>query len=92
MHILIVLGYDHPQGQGKTVHYAGCQAKWDLYIPHNMVRYPYVCLVARGSHSHHPPYPTRLPKDIADDVIAALQQGDILALTPRMYSIYSVQA
>jgi hypothetical protein len=52
-----------------------------------MIRYPYVILIARGNHSHHPPYPTRLPYQVANDVILALRQGDILAQTPRMFCI-----
>jgi hypothetical protein len=54
-----------------------------MYIPQKMSRYPFICIVARGNHPHHPPYPTRLPKDIADDVIAAIRGGDILSLTGR---------
>jgi hypothetical protein len=53
-----------------------------------MARFPYLVLVARGNHSHHPPFPTRLPSDIADDLRTALCQGDILAQTPRMLRIY----
>jgi hypothetical protein len=49
-----------------------------------MTRYPWICLISRGNHAHHPPYPTRLPKDIADAVVNAIKQGDALTLTPRM--------
>ena len=52
-----------------------------------MARFPYIILVARGNHSHHPPYPIRLPLDIANDLTIALCQGDILSQTPRMLRI-----
>jgi hypothetical protein len=47
-----------------------------------MIRYPYVCLITRESHNHHPPYPIRMPMDIADSVIKAIREGDPLTLTP----------
>ncbi|KAH8591878.1 hypothetical protein B0O99DRAFT_690179 [Bisporella sp. PMI_857] len=50
-----------------------------------MIQYPYALLVARGRHSHHPPYPTRLPIQIANDVILATLQNDVLAQTPRRF-------
>jgi hypothetical protein len=79
----IMLGQDHPQGQGK-VQQSNCHALFDLYIPFDMVQYPYICLVTRGEHNHHPPYPTRMPSDIANDVVEALRQTDIMIMTPRM--------
>jgi hypothetical protein len=81
-------GHDHPQGQGRVVSYNDCTAKFDIYFPFNMIRYPYALLVARGRHSHHPPYPTRLPIQIANDVILAIRQNDVLAQTPRMLRIF----
>ena len=57
---------------------------FDLYVPLNMTRYPYICLISRGSHTHHPPYPLRLPHEVRDDVMAAIRQGDVLSLTTRM--------
>ena len=70
--------------------YNKCTARLDIYLPFNMSRYPYIILIARGNHSHHPPYPTRLPLHIANDIISALRQSDILAQTPRIFSIYPV--
>ena len=52
-----------------------------------MVRYPFTCLVARGSHSHHPLKPNKLPTSITEDFILSLQQGDILSITPRRLRI-----
>jgi hypothetical protein len=48
-----------------------------------MSRFLFICIVAKGNHPHHLPYPTRLLKDIADDVIAAIRGGDVLSLTGR---------
>lgn len=57
-----------------------------------MSRYPYIALISRGNHNHHPPYPTRLPQEIANTVIEAIKQGDCLALTPRMLRIWRAYA
>lgn len=78
------IGFDHPQGQGKAVLFSGCKAKIDVYVPQNMNRFPYICIVTRNHHSHHPPPPTRLPQDIANDVVEVLQQGEVLGMTTRM--------
>jgi hypothetical protein len=52
-----------------------------------MARFPFICLIARGSHSHYPPRPSRLPISIANDFITSLQQGDIMNTTPRRLRI-----
>jgi hypothetical protein len=57
-----------------------------------MARYPYICLITRNSHTHHPPYPTKLPIDLANDVVEAIKQADVLSLTTRMHSICIVYA
>jgi len=49
-------------------------------------------LVSRGSHTHHPPYPTKLPKDIAEDIVAVIEQHDLLDLTAGKLSICGVDA
>jgi hypothetical protein len=84
----IYIGYDHPQGQGKVIYNNSCKAQWDIYIPQNMHRFPFLCIIARGNHMHHPPLPTRLPQDIASDIISAIRQCNILSLTARKHSIY----
>jgi hypothetical protein len=89
---LVYAGFDHPQGQGNVVLYSKCKAKLDVYIPKNTTRFPYICIVARNNHSHHPPYPTRLPKDIAQDVVNVLQDGEVLGMTGRMSSILAQYA
>jgi hypothetical protein len=52
-----------------------------------MIQYPYICLITQGSHNHYPPYPIRMLIDIANAVIKAIQEGDLLTLTLRMLYI-----
>jgi hypothetical protein len=40
-------------------------------------------LVVRGTHTHHPPYPTKMPSEIADEVIKAIKEHEVLDLTAR---------
>jgi hypothetical protein len=51
--------------------------KWD--------RFPFLVLVTRGYHAHHPPPPTKLPKEMADEVIETIRGfgQDCLDLTAR---------
>ncbi|RKF71468.1 hypothetical protein GcM3_101025 [Golovinomyces cichoracearum] len=48
-----------------------------------MHRFCFILLVARSSHNHHPAYPTRLPKDIKEQVQEILRSVDILATSSR---------
>src|SRR6266700_411376 len=60
-----------------------------------MARYPYICLITRNSHTHHPPYPIKLPIDLANDVVKAMRQIEVLNLTthmPRIYIAYASEA
>ena len=92
------IGFDHTQGAGKTVlskTTAGrCPVRFDVYIPKNMHRFCFILLVARYSHNHHPPYPTRLPKDVKEKFGEMLRKQDLHSTTTRkyMYSIYSAYA
>jgi hypothetical protein len=78
--------YDHPQGPGRVIQ-RNCRVLFDIYIPVNWARFPFVLLVARGNHSHHPPFPNKLPRTIADEVYRALNVNKILAASPRKYRI-----
>jgi hypothetical protein len=80
--------FDHPQGLGHTQLHKKCSVRFDLYIPLKWSRFPFLLLVARGRHTHHPPYPTKLPKNIADEVIEAIKQQECLDLSARMFCIY----
>ena len=55
----------------------------NLYIPVNWDRFPFLLLVSRGRHEHHPPYPTKLPKDIANEVVEVIKKHECLDLTAR---------
>jgi len=39
----------------------------------------------RGRHDHHPPYPTKLPRNIADEVVQMIRAQECLDLTARMF-------
>lgn len=57
--------------------------KFDLYIPCVWDRFPFLLLVCRGSHSHAPPQPTKLPHDVSQEIIDAITTQDIQGLTAR---------
>jgi hypothetical protein len=84
---LIVQACDHPQGSGKVVH-RKCNVKFDIFIPVYWDRFPFVILVTRGSHTHHPPRPEKLPADIAEQVVEAIKEQELLSLTARKFNIY----
>lgn len=75
------VAYDHPQGNGSIVKSSKCGVRFDLYLPQNMERWPWALVVARGSHKHHPPYPTKLPAHILADLFECLESTDILKMT-----------
>ena len=85
--LLIVLACDHPQGSGKVVT-RKCQVRFDFFIPLYWARFPFIIMVTRGSHTHHPPLPEKLPKDIAQQVISAIEEQELLSLTARKFSIH----
>jgi hypothetical protein len=61
---------------------------FDLYIPVDWKRFPFSLLVCRRNHVHFPPPPTKLPEDIANEVIQAIEENDVLDLTARMCMLY----
>jgi hypothetical protein len=76
---------DHFGGRGK-VRLQSCKASWDLYIPFNMHRHAYIMLAAREAHTHHPPYPIRLPRDLEQEIKELLQGADLMNLSRRTLS------
>jgi hypothetical protein len=76
----------HPTGPGRLQH-ATCKSRFDLFIPLNWNRFPFIMLVTRGRHDHPPPPPSRLPQSIADDIIQLLRKEDCLSLTARKYTL-----
>jgi len=77
---------DHSRGTGITLK-STCKVIWDLYIPFNMIRYPFYCLTSRGSHAHHPPYPNRMPAEIRAEFEEIIKNTDALNLTTCKPSI-----
>jgi len=55
-----------------------------------MARYPYICLITRNSYIYYLLYPTKLPIDLANNVVKAIRQVKVLSLTTRMPRIYTV--
>lgn len=72
----------HLRGEGKLKHY-GCLVQFDLYIPSTWNRFPYMLLIARGSHSHFPPPSTKLPHTIREEVMSVIRKYDASTLTAR---------
>ncbi|PYH88477.1 hypothetical protein BO71DRAFT_403826 [Aspergillus ellipticus CBS 707.79] len=72
----------HPGSAGKLKQ-KPCKVRFDLYFPLNWIRFPFMILICRQKHLHYPPPPTRLPKDIADQVIRVIKEYDCLDLTTR---------
>jgi hypothetical protein len=58
----------------------------NLFIPKNLERFPFLMMLLRGSHTHYPPPPNRLPIDIANDALSLIREHDLLTLTARMLS------
>jgi hypothetical protein len=87
-HVLIIcIDQDHPTGRGAVTTYKACKASWDLYIPYNMDRHMLIILVARGVHTHHPPFPVRLPKDLLGELQDLVRSSDVLQLTRRKFML-----
>jgi hypothetical protein len=76
----------HRQGAGKLQH-IDCTVKFDLYIPKNWKRHSYMLLIGRGNHSHFPPPPEKLPRDIQKDLSEAIMQHNLLEITSRTLMI-----
>ena len=57
--------------------------KFDFYIPYSWHLFPFVLLVGRGSHTHFPLPPDKLPRSVAQQVYKAILEYDILRLTVR---------
>jgi hypothetical protein len=77
-----VLDSIHADGIGQLT-YTSCTVKFDLYIPCSWDRFPFYFLVCRGSHSHAPPLPTKLPYQIGKEIAEAINTQEVLGLTAR---------
>jgi len=89
--MLSLLGFNHPQGQGRVV--SQTYSAWlDCYIPINMARYPYICLITRNSYIYYPLYLIKLLIDLTNNIVKAIRQVEVLSLTtymPRIYTVYA---
>jgi hypothetical protein len=72
----------HLRGHGDIAS-LDCGVHFDLYIPCVWERFPYMLLIARGSHTHFPPPQTKLPKAIREEVMSVIQKHDASTLTTR---------
>jgi hypothetical protein len=57
-----------------------------------MARYPYIYLITRNSYIYYPLYPIKLLINLANNIVKAIKQVDILSLTIHILRIYSVYA
>ena len=88
MHMLIIsIVFDYPQGFNHIHLHKTCPVQFNLYIPLKWNRFPFLLLITRGRHTHHPSYPTKLPKDIDDEVVDAIKKQECLDLTAHMFCI-----
>lgn len=67
-----IQGTDHIQGNGKLVKQT-CDVIFNIIIPANTQRVPYVILVSTGSHTHVPPPPWLIGPDEMEEVLRVLQ-------------------
>jgi hypothetical protein len=81
---------DHESFGAGAVSRSTCRATWDLYIPHYTTRHPFYCLIARGSHAHHPPNPTRLSSELREEMEELIKSTEVINLTKRGFSICCV--
>ena len=49
-----------------------------------MARYPYICLITWNSYIYYLLYLIKLPIDLANDVVEAIRQVEVLSLTIYM--------
>ena len=45
-----------------------CNVKFIKFIPHDLVKYPYIALVCIGIHNHPSPLPNHIPIGIKDNL------------------------
>jgi len=52
-----------------------------------MARYPYICLITRNSYAYYPSYLIKLPIDLANNIVKAIRQVEVLSLTTYILRI-----
>jgi hypothetical protein len=91
--ILILLGIDHPQGQG-SIKKATCQVKFEIFKPLDQEAYPYLIWVSTGIHTHPPPPPIKIPIQYCTEIFSILRRINNPTLTTgkcirNAFKIYS---
>lgn len=65
-------GTDHIQGQGELKKRC-CSVTFNIIIPVDIERVPYMILVSTGIHTHIPPPPWLVSKDSVEDILRIVQ-------------------
>jgi len=88
MHMLIIsIAFNYSQDLDH-VHLHKTYPVWfNLYISLKWNRFSFLLLITRGRHTHHPFYPIKLPKNIANEVVDTIKKQECLDLTAHMFCI-----
>jgi len=78
--LLIYLGIDHIQGQGKMLRHV-CDVKFVRLVPFDLQRYPYIIWVSIGEHSHPPAALNKTPPHIWEALLGLIRQINDPSLT-----------
>jgi predicted metal-dependent hydrolase len=79
--------HQHSNGaidQGKLVGQT-CSAKFYKLIPLDLEKTPYVILISKGIHTHHPPPPSNVPLEIMEKLKEMLKVAseELVDITAR---------
>ena len=85
--LIISIAFDYSQDLDYVHLHKTCPVQFNLYILLKWNRFPFLLLITRGRHTHHPFYSTKLPKDIANEVIDAIKKQEYLDLTVYIFCI-----
>lgn len=89
--LIIYLGILHSHGQGKLVH-QDCDVKFHWLIPQDLKNCPYLVFISYGTHTHPPPPPDKLPKDIVNDLTKLIMDCRLESFQLRKYFLRSLKA
>ena len=71
--ILNWLGISHPQGSGKIMKLS-CGVLFDILIPEDLDKMPWIIWCSRGIHTHNPPPPTQTPQELLTDLVSVISR------------------
>jgi hypothetical protein len=52
-----------------------CPVRFIKFVPHDIVKCPFVALVCIGTHNHPPPSPERIPSEIKNNLESLISQA-----------------